>query len=45
MSGEHNVVYLHHPVSAKEKAKHKGKRILDAKFAPPKPAKSKKSED
>jgi len=41
MSEENEIVYLRHPVSAKEKAKHKGKRILDAKFAPLKPAKSK----
>ena len=36
-----DVVYLEHPVSDEEKAKHKGKRIIDARFRPEddKPAK------
>ena len=28
------IVYLAHPVSAEEKAKHKGKKIVDARFKP-----------
>lgn len=29
-----DIVYLTHPVSPEEKAKHKGKKIVDAKFEP-----------
>lgn len=28
------IIYLVHPVSAEEKAKHKGKKIVDARFKP-----------
>ncbi len=45
------IVYLKHPVSAEEKAKHKAKgdKILDIRFKPeaakPKPKPKKKKED
>ena len=44
-----STVYLKHPVSAKEKAKHKAKgdKILDIRFKPEseKPKRKKKAED
>lgn len=44
MKAKKQVVYLEHPVSAEEKAKHlkAGKRIIDIKFKPPEEKKAAK---